>query len=127
MDLRTLLKYGLIAAAGYLAYRQFSTSVPAATDGDTPASPGGSPSTPVTPSPQPTRSGAWLESFHSATVANEGKETLTVDEWNWYFNRATGLTMPAPEDFGFTAHMRFAPVHFAVWWSMLLSHFPEFE
>lgn len=125
MDLKQLLKFGLLGFAGFMAYRQFadssaSSSVPPASGG---ASNTGAPP-PADDSNQ--TSAAWLQTFKATTVAAAGSPTLTPDEWDWYFEQATGEALePAPEAYGFTGDERNKPVTFETWWSRLTHAFPE--
>ena len=117
--MKDLLKLALLAGGGYwlfyqLTERQAASGSPAAPATPEPAGPNGAtpappPSNPTPPSytppvqtPTPTAPAAPTLTLEQRIRAASGKrnaaDTLTYDQWNYYFQQLTGGYGPAIED-----------------------------
>lgn len=85
-------------------------------------------------SEQPAKvSGTWLAGFEQGVMAEFASQAAAgvtngqypnAWQWNWFFNRETGLEMPSPEDYGFQDPSVKTP--FSTWWARLTFAFPQF-
>lgn len=109
--MNNIIKYGAIGVGAYLLYRNFFQGVtidfpslnpiPAGNAGQTSSIPSISPGI-TNNNNRPIRD----KILAMAIASGRQDGTLTVDEWNWYFNKVTGKVLPAPEDWGFTGDTR---------------------
>jgi hypothetical protein len=102
-----ILKYGLLAGAGYLIYQNFFATPAAATTAPAPAAGGGTPPAPPAPPapPPPVPPGyTYVPPTLAAALAganSSGSASLNADQWAYYWNN--GLKKPAIDPGVFTA------------------------
>lgn len=113
MDTKTLIKYGLIAIAAYIAYKKFLvpfladsglTTLPAPAPAQLPPAGGTTQPPVVTPPPPPptqpappTGDALRIAMLQAAGVSATDRPT-GYDGWNWYYHKVTGVQGPAYED-----------------------------
>ncbi len=118
MKTEDLIKYALIAVGGYLVWQYVVAPMMATTTGAALPPPAPIPGNTITPPNTSTSSGSsagsgagsgsgsnggstqqlpgWAQAIQSQlTSAANGANSLTADQWNYYFHQITGFSVPA--------------------------------
>ena len=89
-----LIKYGLLAVAGYFIYQKFftGTATPAIAT-PTPAAPA-APATPAAPTSAFNTLDAIYSRMVAAATADKAPATMTADQWNVYLKLSSNVSSP---------------------------------